>query len=960
MGRKRFLAFLLTVCMLASCVAINVAAAEESTASAATGNSVFSDVSDGDSYITAVGILNELGVIKGYEDGTFRPLQNVTRAEFTAMLMRTLNYGSLGSSSAANLPFTDIDDNDSDINWAIPNINTAYAKGIINGYEDSTFRPNANVSYEEAIKMIVCTIGYTDIDASGTPWYGLYIAQANKLGILANASYLGQTETPASRACIAQLLYDSLDVNLVEMGNLTKKTILSDYLGYTKNIGIVSSDGVTGLEAPDVDLNKNEVQIRAYEEESGLYETYTYKTNNDKLKNYLGYQIEFYYKNNGTVRELMLYVLKQNEVMEINASLVEEGSSSSSQIKYYKSDSDSVLSTVNLSSENIVIYNGKLYGNTSSASRFNTSMIPALGKISLIDSDGDNRYDIVNIEGYEVYYVSSKVGSDEYYIVDDLTRTGEAKKLYLDVEDDGSVETTIVNTSGTSIDFSSIAIGNVICLAKSHNTTGTVIQKAVVVSNSVSGTISGTGKDSVTINGKEYKYSNAAPWMTGNESILAKPELDDSGVYCMDINGDIVAYKKNARNESVNYGYIMGVSNSKNSFDDEKILRIINQNGSEITINITSNTKIDGIACGSSDNAVSILKAKAAEHQNRDADNNASIHQLIKYSTKVSSGNTVLDKIYTATAVNTGADATNDTLTVYGKVDGSDEMTYNSSSKQLSGSGGSVNISKAVVFVVPSNRADYDSYKKSAISSTFKNKQKYYIDAYDISKTGYAQVVVCYGSAALNKDVDMYSAINIVADDISSETNSSTGTTMNYMTGYSVLYNSPKDELAAWVSDESDLTPQMGDIFRAGTDKDGNMIVKSSNVLYSVDKTNTFGVLAGESDFYNAECAILLGSVIAVDDGAISVIGEKLTADDDVDVAGKGYSFSVSDFSGARVVKYDTSGRSLQVKDVSSDYEGTLRGLIPYEYEVSNPTKVLIYMYAGKVKTICILGEDVQ
>ena len=194
MGRtKRFLAFLLTVSMIAACIAVNVSAAEESTASAATtGNSIFSDVKDSDSYVTAVGMLNGLGVIKGYGDGTFRPLQNVTRAEFTAMLMRTLNYGSLGSTSAANLPFTDIDDNNSDINWAIPNINTAYDKGIINGYEDGTFRPNDNVAYEEAIKMIVCTLGYTNIDASGTPWYGQYIAQANKLGILAQASSLGQ------------------------------------------------------------------------------------------------------------------------------------------------------------------------------------------------------------------------------------------------------------------------------------------------------------------------------------------------------------------------------------------------------------------------------------------------------------------------------------------------------------------------------------------------------------------------------------------------------------------------------------------------------------------------------------------------------------------------------------------------------------------------------------------------
>lgn len=956
MGRtKRFLAFLLTVSMIAACIAVNVSAAEESTASAATtGNSIFSDVKDSDSYVTAVGMLNGLGVIKGYEDGTFRPLQNVTRAEFTAMLMRTLNYGSLGSTSAANLPFTDIDDNNSDINWAIPNINTAYDKGIINGYEDGTFRPNDNVAYEEAVKMIVCTLGYTNIDASGTPWYGQYIAQANKLGILAQASSLGQTETPASRACIAQLLYDSLDVNIVERDNLTKKTILSDYLGYTKNTGIVSSDGVTGLDTPDVDLNKNEVQIRAYEESTGLYETYTYKTSDDSLKKYLGYQIEFYYKNDGTVRNLALYVLKENDITEINASLIEEGSSNNTQIKYYKSSSDNALSTVNLSSENIVIYNGKLYGNSAAASRFTKDMLPKVGKISLIDSDSDNRYDIINIESYEIYYVSSKVGSDEYYIVDDLTRTGEDKKLYLDVED-GAIDTTIVNASGTKIDFSSIAVGNIICLAKSHNTAGTKVQKAVVLSNSVSGTVSGTGKDSITINGKEYKYSNGAPWMSGNSGTLAEPELDDSGVYCLDINGDVVAYKKNATTENINYGYIMGTSDPKGSFDDEKLVRILNQNGSEVMLTLNSNTKINGKAYSVS-GAMDELKSSASmQNQDKDA-SGVSVQQLIKYTTKVSSGTTVLDKVYTAEAVSSGSDAVNDKLTFYDKVDGSVDMKYNSSSKQLSGNGTSVNVSRAVVLVVPSVRGDFDSYKKSTVSNTFRNNGTYHVEVFDISKTGYAQVIVCYGDNA-SSIVDAYSAVNIIAEDISKEINPDTNTTMQYIKGYSVLYTNPKAELASWVARGSGWTPQLGDIFRAGTDKDGNLKIEEKNVLYSVDGNNTFGVISpsNKSNFYSSECAILLGSVIAVDDNAISVIDEELSKDDDVDVSGKGYSFSISDFSGARVVKYDTSGKNLQVKDVSSDYEGTLRGLVPYEYEVSDPSKVLIYMYDGRVKTICIL-----
>ena len=149
---KRILCLALSVMMALGCMSI--AAFADDAASTTKDNSgaiKFSDVGDSEIYTDAVKTLNLMGVINGYPDGTFKPNDNVTRAEFTAMLMRTLKLGSIGSASAAELPFSDVDDNNSDINWAIPNINTAYARGVINGYEDGTFRPSANVAYEEAV-----------------------------------------------------------------------------------------------------------------------------------------------------------------------------------------------------------------------------------------------------------------------------------------------------------------------------------------------------------------------------------------------------------------------------------------------------------------------------------------------------------------------------------------------------------------------------------------------------------------------------------------------------------------------------------------------------------------------------------------------------------------------------------------------------------------------------------------
>lgn len=955
---KRFLSLVLAVAMLAACMFTTVIAADTTTTTGA--SSSFSDVADDVSYLTAVKTLNLMNIIKGYEDGTFRPTQNVTRAEFTAMLMRTLNYGDLGSASASELPFSDIDDNNSDINWAIPNINTAYGMGIINGYEDGTFRPNDNVAYEEAIKMIVCTLGYTDIDISGTPWYAQYIAQANKLGIIRYASSLGQAETPASRACIAQMLYDSLEVKIIEQDTLTDKTILTSYLGYIKNVGTIASDGVTSMTDPDVNLRDDEIQIYAKEPDSSNYETYTYKTTDSSLKNYLGYQIEYYYKNDGSnIRTLVLYVLKQNKDLVLTSSMIDEDTTTSSQIRYYKTDSDKNTTQVSLAANNVVIYNGKLYGRDEASSRFSTDLIPEVGSMTLLDSDGDGKYDLVNIKDYEVYYVSSK-GPSEYSIVDNKTRTGEDQRLILNVDDSG-IETKIVSTKGATVAYSSINTGNIICLAKSNPANGgNLIQTAVVVTETVKGTINRTEYgESMTINNTKYKYSKAAPWMNGS-GVADQPEpvVQDSGTYCLDINGDVVAYEKEKVNENVSYGYIMGMAEASDSFDDTVTLRILNQSGNEIYADLSKNTRVDGKTMGSISDIIKTLE-DSAYVLNQDADAaHVTVQQVIKYSTKNSSTGTVLDKIVTMKETDKTEDSTVDSLYYYNKVDGAMDMTYNSGSKQLKSGSTSVNVGSAVIFVVPSDRTSYDDYAKQSLAVAFKNNRTYNVEFYDVSGTNSAKVVVSFGANA-SSTVDSSSPVN-VATEVTSETNSTTSSKMQYVKGFASSFSTPKGTLDSWVSNESDMDVQTGDIFRMGTDKDGYAKIMEESLIYRVGDNNKYGTFIepASDDIDDAEYVVILGTVMAKDETSFTLRGEYITAKDNVNPDEDIEIFNFSDFSGARILKYNDSGKELEINDVSSEYEGILKGLSTYKGGAENPSKVLLYKSQGRIRMLCVLGEN--
>ncbi|MEC0240101.1 discoidin domain-containing protein [Paenibacillus dokdonensis] len=89
----------------------------------------------------------QLGIVTGYPDGMFRPDGKVTRAEFAAMLARALKLQGSGS----NVTFKDavaIGD------WARMPIAQAVEAGIVNGYEDGTFRPNAFIQRDEMVTMI--------------------------------------------------------------------------------------------------------------------------------------------------------------------------------------------------------------------------------------------------------------------------------------------------------------------------------------------------------------------------------------------------------------------------------------------------------------------------------------------------------------------------------------------------------------------------------------------------------------------------------------------------------------------------------------------------------------------------------------------------------------------------------------------------------------------------------------
>ena len=102
-----------------------------------------SDIKDGAWCCRAVATLTNAGVINGYTDGTFRPNAPITRAELATIIAR---FAKLDVNTKT---FSDINGH-----WAQKNIELAAGNGWINGYEDGTFRPNNNITRAETFAMI--------------------------------------------------------------------------------------------------------------------------------------------------------------------------------------------------------------------------------------------------------------------------------------------------------------------------------------------------------------------------------------------------------------------------------------------------------------------------------------------------------------------------------------------------------------------------------------------------------------------------------------------------------------------------------------------------------------------------------------------------------------------------------------------------------------------------------------
>ncbi len=195
--------------------------------------------------------LEGLKILEGYGDGTFLPNNLITREEYAAVITRAKRIQPIsGNTIFGDVPST---------RWSAQYINVAEqadlikGRGIINGI--NTFDPISNISYEEAVTIVVRALGYETLAQSSGGYPNGYLLVAAQKGLLAGVS--GTLGMKAPRAMVAQLTFNALEIpqqngtylfNELRMINAAAKS--TDWTGI--NLATFAAAGINGVTASNL------------------------------------------------------------------------------------------------------------------------------------------------------------------------------------------------------------------------------------------------------------------------------------------------------------------------------------------------------------------------------------------------------------------------------------------------------------------------------------------------------------------------------------------------------------------------------------------------------------------------------------------------------------------------------------------------------------------------------------
>ena len=937
---SRFLAVLVAFSLIAGMITITNAAS-------------FSDVNSENKFSDAITILSAFGIINGYEDGTFGPDKDVTRAEFATMLMRAMASAGIGSTDAAGTPFTDIEGH-----WGISDIRTAYDLGIINGMTLTTFEPNSNVTYEQALKMIVCALNYggqadsIQVSVPNQPWYYGYMQTARNLGLTQNVPVvIGQ---PAKRAHIAQMIYNALEVNMLEKVEVTgggtmymesNQNWLKDKLKISKSRGDLIADESNTMDESGSIARAGYAMFN--DDVNGG--TVTLAKNGISLDGLLGKLVEYYYKTeiDGGKKLVLAYSKSGSNIsVKVEAENIHKITGNYEEgyvVRYYESLTSAKTRELKVEAKPIISINGEV----------KTGVTPSdlnieSGTLEFI-SDGGN-YNKINVESFETYVVKSVNKTDKYIV--DMHRPAGSNSLYID-DEDGSYVITMKNSSGSNITISNISQYNVLTVKRGKGIAGRTTLDIIVSNKNVSGAIKEIDTDYVNINGTEYQISSYIDKY--DDDSLNVLRAGDSCKAYLDKDGKIAYITKTASSSSY-FGYIGSAAISR---DDVVRIALISKKTTSMGspyVNVASKVKIDGFTYTDSEKILDVLSESAKAENTNIAGESTTYSQLVKYTVNSAGEITEIDTAVISEKEDPDDETTFKAYEVERKAE--DLMQYKSSSYDFIGASNSDKFrinSSTEVFLVPLDRTEFDSYGRKS-SSFFKDGSKYIVEGYNVNGgLNIAEAVVVYETEATEAIVEYNTPIFIISS-ISQKPNND-GNPSDYVTGYQITSSGSVSEKSYYTETDGIIYGEysIGDTLVFVTDNKG--YIKEDTIILALDADDFDShkevIKTGSTTHYTE---LYRGLLVGADvDGTTQQFDLALT--DNVEECMDADVYSGRAGSSTKFFVYDSEANGSE--KISQQESFDLTSLASYNETIETGTpeaaKLFIYSYYGSVKAIIVV-----
>ena len=723
---KRIVSLLITVAMM-------LTLALPMTVSAA-----FSDVPASHHYYDAITNLSSEGILDGMGDGTFAPESPVTRAQFTKIICYALSVGNLTYSEEERSIFSDL----APEHWAANNIVTAYKQGIINGMGDGTFAPEAGVQYEQAVKMVVCALGYSQARAEAAGGYpGGYMSLANQAKILRNITDAKMGET-MNRGAVAQLIDNMLDAEQIQDGQPSGS--IREEVSTSKSVEgqVLAGYGVSLYTDAELDAClKNEIIVQ-----SGNKRVYfdVENINGFDIYNFIGRSVMIYYEVESGIEVAFANSIalqpRKNETVKIDLDSIYRYDSST--IEYFVDDKRIETDEISYSSSSKNLWNGQPDSRTIKELLDYDSNYQKSGYITLVSSQANQAADVALLKTYDTVVVESINSTSNKVFV-------KNKASFADHRYDSGIELNVndrnknvtITSNGSKYSLSSIRENNILSIAKSAN--GKVIE-VLVSRTGVSGTIESittTGIQTIKLKSNNNNYqvlSNA--YNPGSVTL-------EAGAYVtlgLDAFGKVARYSITAES-TYYYGYISSLE--KETGADSKIeVMIYKPATTDSTLKGTiyrfaDRVKIDNTPYNVANDMSSILSdlSQAANTANRNfhtditPEGDYTYAQPIRYSVN---NNNQINAILTGTWDGTGDPATK--LKLIGKTDAGVNCVVDATTLEQ------YNISASTpILYVPKNR-ETGTYTSKA-KSVFDEGKSYYVQLANVSGTNMVSCVYLYG-----------------------------------------------------------------------------------------------------------------------------------------------------------------------------------------------------------------------